>query len=136
MTTEQRADSRSRGIVFLLDVDNTLLDNDRLKADLARRLEGVEIACVFGGDGTMLRAARALAPLGVPLLGVNLGRLGFLTVTSIEDFDPVMADVAAGGWSVEERALLHARLTRSGAPDVHVHALNDVVVARGKLVRA
>lgn len=105
-------------------------------ADLAQRLEGVEIACVFGGDGTMLRAARALAPLGVPLLGVNLGRLGFLTVTSIEDFDTVMADVAAGGWSVEERALLHARLTRSGAPDVHVHALNDVVVARGQLVRS
>ena len=103
---------------------------------LAERLAGVEIACVFGGDGTMLRAARALAPLGVPLLGVNLGRLGFLTVTSIDDFDTVMADVAAGGWSAEERALLHARLSRSGAADLHVHALNDVVVARGQLVRS
>jgi len=105
-------------------------------ADLAAALAGVRVACVFGGDGTMLRAARALAPLGVGLLGVNLGRLGFLTSTSLEDFDGVVTDVVAGRYTTEERTLLEARHIRSGSELLRVLALNDVVVARAELVRS
>src|SRR2546423_7733804 len=61
-----------------------------------RQLSGVEIACVFGGDGTMLHAARALAPRGVPLLGVNMGHLGFLTIATVDEFDSAFADVVPG----------------------------------------
>jgi len=104
--------------------------------DLARRVEGVEIACVFGGDGTMLRAARALAPLGIPLLGLNLGHLGFLTAGPIDELDGIVTEVGSGQWSCEERTLLHARVTRAQLPELDVLALNDVVVARGALVRA
>ncbi|MFN2521396.1 MAG: NAD(+)/NADH kinase [Candidatus Limnocylindria bacterium] len=95
-----------------------------------------EVACVFGGDGTMLRAARALAPLGVALLGVNLGRLGFLSGTTVDGFERTIVDVAAGRYETEDRTLLDARLWRGDEEAVHVLALNDVVVARGEFVRS
>ncbi len=106
---------------------------DAVRAD---QVVGVQIACVFGGDGTMLHAARALAPRGIPLLGVNLGHLGFLTMATIDEFDAAFADVAAGRYEVEERAMLEARLARGGREVLAAPALNDVTVARGSLVRS
>jgi len=114
------------------DVVEVSLDS----STLGDAVKGAAVACVFGGDGTILRAARSLAPLGVPLLGVNLGRLGFLTATSIEEFDATLAEVTSGRFECEERTLLHARLVRAGKEVVQVNALNDVVVARGALVRS
>lgn len=100
------------------------------------QIKGVEIAAVFGGDGTMLHAARALAPRGVPLLGVNIGHLGFLTIATTAEFEAAFADVVAKRYEVEERAMLDARLVRGGREIVNGLALNDVVVARGTLVRS
>jgi NAD+ kinase len=97
--------------------------------------KGATIACILGGDGTMLRAARAMSPLGIPLLGVNLGRLGFLTTITTSDLDSAIAEVAAGRHKVEERTLLDARLAREGR-EMRFLALNDVVVARGAAVRS
>lgn len=105
-------------------------------ATLARDLAGAEVVCVFGGDGTMLRAARAIAPLGLPLLGVNLGRLGFLTGTSVDEFGGTAAELLGGRYTCEDRTLLEAHVTRAGEPLYDVRALNDVVVARGAQVRA
>ena len=105
---------------------------DTTKAEGAK---GATIACILGGDGTMLRAARAMSPLGIPMLGVNLGRLGFLTTITIDDLDSAIADVAAGRHKVEERTLLDARLVREGR-EMRFLALNDVVVARGAAVRS
>jgi len=105
-------------------------------ATLARDLAGAEVVCVFGGDGTMLRAARAIAPLGLPLLGVNLGRLGFLTGTSVDEFGGTAAEVLGGRYTCEDRTLLEAHVTRAGEPLYDVRALNDLVVARGAQVRA
>ena len=103
---------------------------------LTKEVERAEIAFVFGGDGTVLRAARGLSPFDIPILGVNLGRLGFLTMTTIDQFDEAMGDVLAGRFTIEERALLDARLVRAGKEIVRALALNDVVVARGKEVRS
>jgi NAD+ kinase len=103
---------------------------------LARDVAGVELAVVFGGDGTMLRAARALSPLGIPILGVNLGRLGFLAGGSIDELDGFLEEIALGHSTVEERTLLEARLRRRGSAELDALALNDVVVARGKEVRS
>ncbi|TMC69584.1 MAG: NAD(+)/NADH kinase [Chloroflexi bacterium] len=103
---------------------------------LTKELERAAIAFVFGGDGTVLRAARVLSPYNIPILGVNLGRLGFLTSATIDQFDAAMGDVLAGRFSIEERALLDARLVRGGREIVRALALNDVVVARGKEVRS
>ena len=103
---------------------------------LARDIAGAEVAIVFGGDGTMLRAARALAPLAIPILGVNLGRLGFLAGGSLDELDGFLAEIAAGRCTNEERTLLEATVRRRGAPDLNALALNDVVVARGHQVRS
>lgn len=100
------------------------------------QLAGLQIGCVFGGDGTMLHAARALAPSGVPLLGVSMGHLGFLTFATIDEFDAAFADVVAGRYTVEERDMLEATLTRGAETVATSLALNDVVVARGALVRS
>ena len=103
---------------------------------LTKEVEKAQIGFVFGGDGTVLRAARALSPFDIPILGVNLGRVGFLTATTIDQFDASMSDVLAGRFTIEERALLDARLVRGGKEIVRALALNDVVVARGKQVRS
>lgn len=103
---------------------------------LAHDLRGAGVVCVFGGDGTMLRAARQIAPLGLPLLGVNLGRLGFLTGTSVGELDGTMAEIVAGRFECEDRTVLEATVARAGLTLHRVTALNDVVVARGALVRA
>ena len=105
-------------------------------SSLAREVADVDVACVFGGDGTMLRAARALSPLGIPILGINLGRLGFLAGGSLDELDGLLEEIAAGRWTYEERTVLQARLTRRATPDLEALALNDVVVARGKEVRS
>lgn len=114
------------------DAVEVLLDAATFDRDVA----GAVVVCVFGGDGTMLRAARRIAPLGLPLLGVNLGRLGFLTGTSVEEFDGTIAEVLAGRYTVDERTVVAATVTRAGATVYEGRALNDVVVARGAQVRA
>ncbi len=114
------------------DVRELALDSP----DLARELAGTEVVCVFGGDGTMLRAARLIAPLGLALLGVNLGRLGFLTGTSVDELDGTMAEVLAGRYECEQRTFVEAAVTRAGRMLYEGRALNDVVVARGAQVRA
>jgi NAD+ kinase len=114
------------------DVREVMLDS----ATLARDVAGSQVACVFGGDGTMLRAARRIAPLGIPLLGVNVGRLGFLTGTSVDELDGTMAEILAGRYRCEDRAVVAATVSRAGRPVYEGRALNDVVIARGAQVRA
>ena len=105
-------------------------------ATLAKDVAGAQVVCVFGGDGTMLRAARRVAPLGIPLLGVNLGRLGFLTGTSVDEFDGTIGEVIAGRYTCEDRTVVATSVTRAGRTVYEGRALNDVVVARGAQVRA
>jgi NAD+ kinase len=100
------------------------------------QVRGVDLAAVFGGDGTMLHAARALAPRGIPLLGVNIGHLGFLTIATTKEFEAALTDFAAGRYEVEERAMLDCKLVRDGRDVASGLALNDVTVARGQLVRS
>lgn len=105
-------------------------------ADLPKDVAGAQMVAVFGGDGTMLRAARQIAPLGIPLLGVNLGRLGFLTGTSTAELETTLAEVLEGRYECEDRTLVEATVSRGGQTTHEVRALNDVVVARGAQVRA
>jgi NAD+ kinase len=93
--------------------------------------EVASAAIVMGGDGTMLGFARQLAPYDVPLIGVNQGRLGFMTDISLERMIPALADILNGKAKEEKRTLLEGRVMRDG---VEIHcglAVNDVVVARG-----
>jgi NAD+ kinase len=90
-----------------------------------------KLAIVVGGDGTMLGVARQLARYKVPLIGINQGRLGFMTDIPIERMLPALAEILSGKARAEERTLLEARLVRGGE-EIHCSvAVNDVVVARG-----
>jgi NAD+ kinase len=92
-----------------------------------------KLAIVVGGDGTMLSIARQLAPFDVPLIGINQGRLGFLTDIAVADMEIVLAAMLAGEFVEESRTLLAANLTRNTGNAGSTLALNDVVVNRGAL---
>jgi NAD+ kinase len=93
--------------------------------------EQAKLVIVLGGDGTMLGVARQLARYKVPLIGINQGRLGFMTDIPIDRILPALAEILSGKAKAEERSLLEARLVRDGR-EIHCSvAVNDVVVARG-----
>lgn len=97
------------------------------------QIEGSRFIICLGGDGTILRAARIASPRGIPILGINLGRVGFMTELNADDaLAKVPAFVESEGW-VEERIMLQAELFARDTPPFH--ALNDVVVARGERCR-
>ncbi|HEY9108920.1 MAG TPA: NAD kinase [Roseateles sp.] len=90
-----------------------------------------DLSVVIGGDGTMLGFAREMAHYGVPLLGINQGRLGFITDIPIERWRESLAPVLAGDYEVEPRAMLEGAVLRDGESIFSGLALNDVVVSRG-----
>ena len=94
-----------------------------------------DVMVVMGGDGTMLSIARTLALHGVPLIGINQGRLGFLTDITIDDMLDGIAEILSGQYVAEERILLHAQVRREGAAVYESAAFNDVVVGKGGIGR-
>jgi len=121
---------KARGVQALVDpsVDLTFPEDSVVACPEASFATRAELIIAIGGDGTLLYAARLVAGHAVPLLGINRGRLGFLTDVSpnsmLEDVDTVLA----GRYSEDRRSLLAARLERVDAPPVCALALNDVVV--------
>jgi NAD+ kinase len=103
--------------------------------DRAALAAACDLAIVVGGDGTLLNAARTLAEPGVSVLGVNLGRLGFLVDVSPEDMAEQLAQIFAGEFIEEQRTLLYATVTRDGAVLSEGAALNDVVVHKRDIAR-
>ncbi len=103
----------------------------------ARSLRDADLAIALGGDGTMLHVARQVAPRGIPLLGVNIGTLGFLSATEAGDLKRCLNSVQAGRFAIEERSMLSAEVLRGGrrifGPDL---ALNEVVIRCGEQARA
>jgi NAD+ kinase len=90
-----------------------------------------DAAIVMGGDGTMLGVARQMAPFDVPLIGINQGRLGFMTDIPLEGMLEVLAKILGGSYKAERRTLLEGHVMRDGET-IHVGmAVNDVVVSRG-----
>lgn len=96
---------------------------------------GADLALVLGGDGTMLNTARRLAAHAVPLIGVNQGRLGFLTDVGREEVIDRLADMLAGQYSEEQRAMLDIEVRRNGDCVFRTQALNDAVVSKGDIGR-
>lgn len=94
-----------------------------------------DMLIAVGGDGTMLRAGHLCAPCGVPILGVNLGRLGFLIQVERGDWHGMLDRLLAGEAWVENRMMLRAELIRADEPAGSWHALNEVVVSRGQYIR-
>jgi NAD+ kinase len=90
-----------------------------------------DVVVVLGGDGTMLSIARALAPHAVPLIGINHGRLGFLTDITIAAMHDAVGEILAGQYVAEERILLNGQIRRDGVQVFEATAFNDVVLGKG-----
>jgi NAD+ kinase len=99
--------------------------------DIATLSRAVDLLLVFGGDGTMLRAARQVSDSHTPILGINIGGLGFLTGVSSTELSPALKSVWRGEFKFEARELIEAS-TRSGKQIIRQSALNDFVVARSQ----
>jgi NAD+ kinase len=108
---------------------------------LVRELATTDLLVVLGGDGTFLRAARAVSAVDVPLLGINLGKVGFLSKAEAADFEGVLGLVVEGDFRIDERMTLEGRILRRGGAgqnageETRHFALNDIVIARGSLAR-
>jgi len=92
---------------------------------------GADLAVVVGGDGTMLAAARNLVRLKVPLVGINQGRLGFMTDIALHQMQDSIGSILEGKFTREERSLIEAELVRDGKVVLQTLALNDAVVNKG-----
>jgi NAD+ kinase len=110
-------------------------DLERLRLELPT----TDALVVLGGDGTFLRAARAVAEIDVPLLGINLGKVGFLSKAEASELEAVLVSIVEGAYRIDERMIIEGRILRGGGigdgPDDRHLALNDIVIARGSLAR-
>ncbi len=98
-------------------------------------VDDLGMVLVLGGDGTILRAAELTRGMGVPLLGFNLGHVGFLAEAEREDIDEVVRRIAEGQYDVEERGTIEVRVQRPGAPLARDWALNDATIEKGDPAR-
>jgi NAD+ kinase len=103
--------------------------------DTQEMAKAVEMVVVLGGDGTLLAAARALQKKQVPILGVNLGGLGFLTEITLAELYPMLEAILQGDYKTDERMLLEARVWRKNKVADTFQVLNDVVINKGALAR-
>jgi NAD+ kinase len=104
--------------------------------DLLDELRRTDVLVVLGGDGTFLRAAQSIAAVDVPILGINLGKVGFLSKAEAHELESVLEKLQAGNFTVRERMGLSGRILHAGRPsEASFTALNDIVVARGSLAR-
>lgn len=95
----------------------------------------IDLLIALGGDGTLLHAARLIGDKGVPLLGVNLGSLGFLTETTSEEVLEVLENIRNRKYEVEKRMVLETTVRREGEEKGKFFALNEAVIARGNISR-
>ncbi len=105
------------------------------------RLPDTDVLVVLGGDGTFLRAAQAVIAVDVPILGINVGKVGFLSKVEAQGLKRVLGQLASGDYSIEHRMALECRIQRAlpegaeGGTERPRVALNDLVIARGALAR-
>jgi len=111
-----------------LPVRTSVIPTDDLAAN-------VDVIGVFGGDGTLLHAARLVGSTGIPIIGINLGSLGFLTKFKIEEMHTAFDELLKGQYQLQERMLLDVEVIKAGKTVVRYRALNDAVINKGALAR-
>ncbi|GAB4058425.1 NAD kinase [Uliginosibacterium sediminicola] len=129
---------QQREVTVLVDDETALLVGgiDGAKVSSFEQIgEHAELAVVVGGDGTMLSAARRLCAYPVPMLGINQGRLGFLTDVGRGEMLDRLGEILDGKYLRERRVLLEAEVLRDGRSVFNSVALNDVVISRGEVGR-
>ncbi|GGH50878.1 NAD kinase [Comamonas phosphati] len=124
---------RSLGREVVLDTQSAIYAglSDYPSMDVDSLGRHCDLGLVVGGDGTMLGVSRHLAQYGTPLIGINQGRLGFVTDIALEDFEATITPMLDGEYEEDERPLIQARVMRDGHCVFEALAMNDVVVNRG-----
>ncbi|MBI3812975.1 MAG: NAD(+)/NADH kinase [Nitrospinae bacterium] len=126
---------KERGIEIYIDRETSGIIGEKSTYKRAEIPSLTELIIVLGGDGTLLSVARLIEDKDVPILGVNLGSLGFLTEITMDELYPVLEKVITGDFTVENRIMLDAIIYREGKTAAHYCAFNDVVINRGALAR-
>ncbi|HXW62339.1 MAG TPA: NAD(+)/NADH kinase [Candidatus Acidoferrales bacterium] len=127
---------RERRIEAIIDKETqACIDTGTSSVSRASIAEHADLLMVFGGDGTLLSAARALGGSNVPILAVNLGALGFLTSVTLDELYPVLEQVLAGKHHTSERMMLEAAVYHDGIAGHFHSALNDAVVNKSAMAR-
>jgi NAD+ kinase len=126
---------RRRGLALVMDPLTAAASRrpPDFTAELAELPARADLAIVVGGDGTLISCARLMAERGVPLVGVNLGRLGFLTDIPAEELEPAIESILSGDYQPESRTLLAGQVRRGSETLFSALAMNDVVVSRGAM---
>lgn len=126
---------RKKGFAVHLEEMGPADPSDGDLEESSRIPKTVDWVIVLGGDGTLLGAARRVGRYGVPILGVNLGGLGFLTGIPLDRLYPVVETMIHGGLKVEKRGMLEAEVLRNQKPVIRFQVLNDVVINKSTLAR-
>jgi len=126
---------RARHIDVILDQTSAMLLGEQGGIQKTQLAGKADVLLVLGGDGTMLNAARLAGERGIPILGVNMGGLGFLTEVRLEHLYPSLDRVFANEYVLDERLMLRAHVHRHGETVTQGVVLNDVVISKGTLAR-
>lgn len=122
-------------ICLAFDVDKSFeLPSDVVLHDLTQELRDADLLICFGGDGTILHASKAATRLGVPILGVNIGTMGFMAEIETVDLKD-LSRLATEDYTIEERMMLHVQAEHEGQIVLEEDALNDAVITKGAVAR-
>ena len=124
-----------RGLTVLVEAEIAAQVGGGAGATKAEMIARADLIVVLGGDGTLLSVARLMRERAVPILGVNLGGLGFLTAVTTDELMPMMEQIIAGTFAVDHRMTLAVTLRRHAEVIVAGQVLNDVVITKGALGR-
>jgi NAD+ kinase len=126
---------RARSIDVILDTTSAILVGEQGGYQKTQLANKADVLLVLGGDGTMLTAARLAGERSIPILGVNMGGLGFLTEVRLENLYPSLERVFANDFVLDERLMLQTHVHRHGETVARGVVLNDVVISKGTLAR-
>lgn len=126
---------RERHMDVVLDTTSAALLGEQGGMQKTQLVGKADALLVLGGDGTMLNAARLAAERSIPILGVNMGGLGFLTEVRLDHLYPSLERVFANDFVLDERLMLKTHVHRHGEIVAHGVVLNDVVISKGTLAR-
>ncbi len=121
--------------VYLGHTTSSQIDGMRLENQEKPPNKLLDLSIVVGGDGTMLSVARKLSKFGVPAVGINLGRLGFLTDIPMSNFESAISSILEGNFHIEQRTLLKCKVVKDGKKVLSSMALNDIVLSKGNMGR-
>ena len=126
---------REKGIEFYMDKElgkNIGVNSSLEQSELPKK---IDLVVVFGGDGTFLKVSQQVNKYSIPILGFNLGGLGFLTEFTVREIFPIMEKIINGDYEIEERDMMSASIFKRGKKSGEYQVLNDLVINNGEISR-